>query len=301
LMAGHTASAEYRLVTKSGELRWLHHQARPVLRADGTVERVYGAVRDITERMRAIQSLNALNETLENRVAERTTELEQTVRELDQFAYIASHDLRAPLRAIDNLARWVIEDSAPLLGETSREHLDKLRQRVKRMETLIEDLLDYSRAGRHHYLPELVDTGALVRDIFDLLAPPPGFAIVTDPHMPIFVTERLPLETVLRNLIGNAFKHHDHPETGTVSVSAHILDDFVEFTVADDGPGIAPEFHARIFAMFQTLKPRDQVEGSGIGLSIVKKMVESRGGRVTIRSVPGEGSAFIFVWPKVSV
>ena len=143
---------------------------------------------------------------------------------------------------IDNLARWVIEDSDPLLSETSREHLDKLRQRVKRMETLIEDLLDYSRAGRHHYMPELVDTGALVRDIFDLLAPPPGFAIVIDPHMPIFVTERLPLETVLRNLISNALKHHDHPETGTVSVSAHVLDSFVEFTVADNGPGIAPEF-----------------------------------------------------------
>lgn len=301
VMAGNTATAEYRIVARNGDLRWLRHHAHPIVGADGKVERVFGAVQDITERMAALEEFRALTVTLEQRVAERTTELEHTIRELDQFVYIASHDLRAPLRAIDSLAGWVIEDSAALLSDSSREHLDKMQQRVKRMDALLKDLLDYSRAGRHHYLPELINSGDLVRGIAELIEPPVGFVVAIDPHMPTFVAERIPLETVLRNLIGNAYKHHHRPERGIVSVKARIQDSFVEFTVEDNGPGIAAEFHARIFNMFQTLKPRDQVEGSGVGLSIVKKMVESRGGRVTIRSEPGAGSVFTFTWPKVSV
>lgn len=300
LMAGQTTTAEYRILSRHGDVRWLRHRATPIVGEDGVVERVFGAVRDITERMRALEELRNLTATLEHRVAERTTELEHSVRELDEFVYIASHDLRAPLRSIDNLAGWVIEDSAAVLGEQSKEHLAKLRGRIRRMEALLEDLLDYSRAGRHHYVPELVDTGALIRSIVDLLEPPPGFTVLIDPQMPTLLTERLPLETTLRNLIGNAFKHHDHPARGIVSIRAQELATAYEFTVEDNGPGIAPEFHARIFNMFQTLRPRDQVEGSGAGLSIVKKMVESRGGYVTIRSVPGTGSVFSFIWPKIT-
>jgi signal transduction histidine kinase len=247
---------------------------------------------------RAVEvELRQLNETLEDRVAARTAELERSNRELDRFAYVASHDLKAPLRAIDNLANWIAADAAAILPEPSQEHLAKLRGRVRRMERLLDDLLTYSRAGRIQHQPERIETAALVRNTFELLAPPPDFMLIVAEPMPTFVTQRVPLETVLRNLIGNAIKHHTRHD-GTVSVSAVADGDWLEFTVADDGPGVAPEYHERIFDMFQTLLPRDQIEGSGMGLAIVKKTVESVGGRVTLDSMPEQGARFSFTWPR---
>ena len=240
--------------------------------------------------------LRQLNETLEERVRERTAELERSNRELDRFAYVASHDLKAPLRAIDNLSTWLEQDVYELLPPASREHLNKLRGRVQRMERLLDDLLAYSRAGRVQHKLEQVETGALVRAIFELQSPPPEFQLTVEDPMPILYAQRVPLETVLRNLIGNAIKHRRQPN-GHVWVSAHLRDGLVEFRVCDDGPGIAPEYHERIFELFQTLQPRDQLEASGMGLAIVKKTVESAGGHVSVRSAEGEGTCFLFTWP----
>jgi signal transduction histidine kinase len=141
-----------------------------------------------------------------------------------------------------------------------------------------------------------VDSSVLVRNVFDLLAPPPEFRLLAD-DLPILETQRVPLETVMRNLLGNAIKHH-HKADGCISVAAEDLGDMVEFRVSDDGPGIAPAFHERIFELFQTLQPRDQLEGSGMGLAIVKKTVESMGGTITVESEAGQGAAFRFTWPK---
>jgi signal transduction histidine kinase len=252
--------------------------------------------------LRAETQLRQLNETLEERVRERTHELERSNRELDRFAYVASHDLKAPLRAIDNLSTWLEQDVYELLPASSQEHLAKLRGRVRRMERLLDDLLAYSRAGRVQHAPQLVETGPLVRSIFDLQAPPPEFKLIVEEPMPLIHTQRVPLETVLRNLIGNAIKHHSRLD-GEVRVSAHpVVDEalkagMVEFSVCDDGPGIAPEYHTRIFELFQTLLPRDQLEGSGMGLAIVKKTVESAGGTVVLRSAEGAGTCFCFTWP----
>jgi signal transduction histidine kinase len=244
----------------------------------------------------AEMQLRQLNETLEERVHARTHELERSNRELARFAYVASHDLKAPLRAIDNLAMWLYQDVYGLLPSESQEHLDKLRGRVRRMERLLDDLLAYSRAGRVQHVPQEVDTSMLVRGIFDLLSPPPEFTLQVVEPMPVLTTQRVPLETVLRNLIGNAIKHHGRPN-GKVKVTAHRQESWVEFEVEDDGPGVAPEYHERIFELFQTLQPRDQVEGSGMGLAIVKKTVESAGGRITIESGEGKGTCFRFTWP----
>jgi PAS domain S-box-containing protein len=245
----------------------------------------------------AERTLRQLNETLEERVVERTAELQRSNRELDRFAYVASHDLKAPLRAIDNLSKWIEADAGEILPLSSREHLAKMRGRVQRMERLLEDLLAFSRAGRVQHASERVMTKTLVQSIFDLLAPPPEFCLTVDDNLPELVTQRVPLETVLRNLMGNAIKHHDRP-TGHIHVQARDFGDLVEFCVADDGPGIAPVYHERIFELFQTLQPRDQVEGSGMGLAIVKKTVESVGGAISINSIPGQGAEFRFTWPK---
>lgn len=247
-------------------------------------------------------ALRELNTTLEQRVEQRTDELQRSNRELDQFAYVASHDLKAPLRAINHLASWIAEDSAEYLPEASKEHLNKLQVRIRRMETLLDDLLAYSRAGRQRHPAELVDITEIVNNVIDMVAAPPGFTIKVVGKLPTLRVERPPLETVFRNLVGNAIKHHPNPSEGIVEISAtpdvDEAEQFVEFSIKDNGSGIDPEFHNRIFEMFQTLKPRDMVEGSGVGLAVVKRSVESRGGTIRVESRLGEGATFIFTWPK---
>jgi PAS domain S-box-containing protein len=245
--------------------------------------------------------LKQLNEGLELRVAERTAELQRRNQELDQFAYVASHDLRSPLRGIDLLATWITEDAGELLPPTCHDHIQRLHGRVGRMERLLDDLLSYSRADRQQSVAEEIDTAKLVATIVDLLTPPPGFRIVLEGEMPVIVTEPVPLEVVIRNIVDNAIKHHHHPQEGLVRISAQDQDEFVSFCIADNGPGIAPQFHDRVFQVFQTLKPRDQVEGSGMGLAVVRKVLESRGGSIRIESDEGQGAAFTFIWPKTPV
>jgi signal transduction histidine kinase len=143
-----------------------------------------------------------------------------------------------------------------------------------------------------------VDTGLLVQELAELLAPPAGFTLTTASPMPVFTTERALLEQVLRNLLENALKHHHQPEAARIHVAAHECGAKLEFTVTDNGPGINPAYHERIFQVFQTLQPRDEVEGSGMGLAIVKKIVEHQGGNVWVASTEGAGATFHFTWPK---
>lgn len=293
-------SMEKRYIRKDGSILWANMTASLV--RDEAGEPLYGIVviEDISARKAVEAAIRELNATLEERIAERTAELERSNHDLDQFAYVASHDLRAPLRGIDSLASWINEDAAALLPDASKEHLAKLRGRVERMERLLEDLLTYSRVGRRDGQAEMVETDALVRDIVDLMAAPAGFTVTITSAMPTIQTPRVPLELVFRNLIGNAIKHHHDPANGLIEISAKEQGDFVEFTVADNGPGIEERHHARIFNMFQTLRPRDEMEGSGMGLAIVQRAVEFRRGQIRVESTPESGAAFIFTWAKSS-
>lgn len=281
--------------------RWYFIRLLPYRTIDQVVDGVVLTFFDITARKQAEDALRQLNTTLEHRVEERTKELTRSNQELDQFAYIASHDLKAPLRAIHNLAQWIEEDAAAVLPKESKGHLAKLHSRVKRMGRLIDDLLTYSRAGRHLHKPEWVDTAKLVDDLRFFLAPPHGFRIEILGALPKIYTERVPLETVLRNLIDNAVKHHHQPEQGVLQISAQAQAAWTEFTLTDNGPGIAPQYHDRIFQVFQGLKPREEVEGSGMGLAVVKKAVETRGGHVQVESDVGQGTTFRFTWPNLEV
>jgi signal transduction histidine kinase len=252
------------------------------------------------EARAAEAQLRQFNQSLENLVAERTTELERSNDELDQFAYMASHDLKAPLRAINQLAVWLVEDAGDALPSAALVHMDRMHQRIARMEKLLDDMLIYARASKQRYGVEVVDTHALVHNVVELLAPPPGFVITVADSLPMLHTERVPLETVFRNLLNNAIKHHDNVGAGQVWVTAQPKGDGVEFAVRDNGPGIAPHLHDRIFEIFQSLKPRDQVEGSGIGLAVVKKIVERRGGKILVESEVGKGATFYFTWQYAS-
>ncbi|HTI38882.1 MAG TPA: ATP-binding protein [Vicinamibacterales bacterium] len=277
----------------------------PLTSEGGEVDGVMIHAVDVTDhvaaraREREIRQALEESETRYRRRAEEltrlTASLERTNRELDAFAYAASHDLRAPLRGIANLAQWIEEDVSDKLTDDSRQMLQMMRGRMHRMEALIDGILQYSRAGRHHDAPGNIDLGALLRDVIDLLAPTHGtVAIVSD--MPVVFAERVPLQQVFQNLIGNALKHGG--EDVRVEISAHDAGNCWEFRVSDNGPGIPPEYHRRIWDIFQTLQPRDEVEGTGIGLALVKKFVETQGGHVNVDSSPGKGATFTVSWPK---
>jgi signal transduction histidine kinase len=163
------------------------------------------------------------------------------------------------------------------------------------MERLLDDLLEYSRIGRTEGNREQVSVRDVLAEVVGLLHPPAGFVVEMKGESPTVSTPRAALEKVLRNLVGNAIKHHDR-ERGSIVVTAEQVGERVHVRVTDDGPGIPKEFHTRVFAMFQTLRPRDEVEGSGMGLTFVKKAVEHYGGRVGIES-EGRGTTVLFDWP----
>ena len=247
------------------------------------------------ERRRGEEQLAARADEL----ARLTAQLARSNQELDAFAYAASHDLRAPLRGIGNLAQWIEEDLSAdgTLKSETREMLELMRTRMHRMESLIEGILQYSRAGRANERVEVVDTRALVGSVVELLGLPDRVAVAIGDELPTIESASLPLQQVFLNLIGNAVKYNMSP-TPRVEVHARPAAALVEFSVRDNGPGIPAEYHERIWGIFQTLEARDKVEGTGIGLSLVRKLVEAQGGRAWVESAPGDGATFFFLWPR---
>ena len=233
----------------------------------------------------------------EKQLETQTAALQKSNDELDNFAYIASHDLKSPLRAIDNLSKWVKEDCEDILPEESREHLTKMQERIVRMEGLLSDLLNYSRVGRVDVVVEKVNVAVLVENAVEVINKPENVMITISQNLPEITTQVSPLQQVFLNLLTNAIKYTDKDEI-TIDVNSQILNkEFVEFSVSDNGPGIDPKFHERIFQMFQTLQSRDVIDSSGMGLAIIKKVVEGQGGEIRVNSALGEGSVFTFSWP----
>jgi signal transduction histidine kinase len=266
-------------------------------RSRATVEKQSAQLRSFNQSLVAHEQHLATQLQKQKQLSEA---LRRSNEELDRFAYATSHDLRAPLRGITNLAAWIEEDVGPAIPEQVKQHLELLRNRARRLEALIEGILVYSRAGRVQEKRELVDTRELVAELVELIAPPANVKIEIAGAMPCFETERVPLNQVLMNLIQNAIKH-GCPNGGSIRVSSLAEDaESWRFAVQDFGPGIARKFQSRVFGLFQTLAPRDRVEGSGIGLAMVRKLLESRGGTVTLESQEGAGAVFTVRWPKES-
>lgn len=237
--------------------------------------------------------LKPQNEELEELVAQ----LQQANGELERFAYVASHDLKAPLRAISNLAGWIKEDiESETITNDTHSHLKMMLSRVARMEKLLDDLLVYARVGKKSGTLETIDITELVASVAEML-PIGKFEVATEFEVATLVSDRFPLEQVLMNLISNAIKHHNKKK-GVITVIVRDRIDFMEFIVSDDGPGIPKEQQKEAFEMFRTLKPRDEVEGSGMGLALVKKIVETQGGDVDILPTD-KGLSVMFLWPKV--
>jgi light-regulated signal transduction histidine kinase (bacteriophytochrome) len=251
-------------------------------------------VQEITERKQAelmLQERTIELVKLNSILAQTTALLRERNQELDQFAYVVSHDLKAPLRAIANLSEWIEDDLSGKLPAENQQQFALLRKRVYRMEALINGLLEYSRVGRTETSIETVQVGALLEDIVDSIAPPASFTLTIAPNMPTLRTKRMLLGQVFSNLISNAIKHNE-TINGLVAIGVNEQNSFYEFSVSDNGPGIDPKYHQKIFTIFQTLKSRDEQENTGVGLSIVKKIVETEGGQIILKSEVGKGSTF---------
>ncbi|WP_441002553.1 CHASE domain-containing protein [Pseudocolwellia agarivorans] len=239
----------------------------------------------------ALDYADRINSSLET----KTKHLEKSNKDLEQFSYVASHDLKSPLNAIKQLVGWVREDCIDIIPEESKNHLDLLTQRSDRMMKLLNDLLDYSRINRTEFKSISINLKEMTKDLDKLLDIPSGFNIIA-PDINITIPE-VPFEIVLRNLLSNSIKHHDK-ENGTIIISYEQGNDFHIITVEDDGPGIPEEFHEKAMEMFQTLKPRDKVEGSGMGLSMIKKIVTHYQGSVMIHSDGKRGTRILIFWKK---
>jgi two-component system, OmpR family, sensor histidine kinase VicK len=286
-----TPHFETRRVRKDGVSIDVSMTISPVRDASGKIIAVSKIARDVTERHQQHLAREARILRDKNQLLERSN------RDLEDFAYIASHDLKSPLTGINSAALWLEEDLRDSLSGESLKLLRLMRSRINRMEMLLDDLLTFSRVGRADTVVVETKLADIFIGIVEVLNPPEHISVRVEGELPVIVTASAQLEQVLRNLINNAVKHHDK-KSGEVVVSAKREGDHVEFVVRDDGPGILPQFHDKIFQLFQTLKRRDEVESTGMGLAIVKKLVERHNCRITVHSEgDGTGTEFRFQWP----
>lgn len=232
-------------------------------------------ITDITERKQLLDELAKMN------------------KDLKDFAYVVSHDLKAPLRGISSVANWISSDYTDVLDADGQELLDLLQSRVFRLQNLIEGILRYSQVGRIEDEWESVNLQEIVDDVMTSLVRPEHISLVIDDALPTLYGSRVRLEQVFHNLLSNAIKFMDKPQ-GIIKIESIRKESFWEFRVTDNGPGIDERHFAKIFQIFQTLNPRDDVESTGIGLTLVKRIVELHHGTISVQSEVGKGTTFIF-------
>jgi signal transduction histidine kinase len=242
------------------------------------------------------KSLNSMAKTLR----ENISQLERKNEELDRFAYVVSHDLKAPLRGIENISLCMEEDYGHEMPTQVKEYLSLMRGRIRRLENMIKGILELSRVGRQKNPIETVNIGLMLQEIVEMLSPQSGMQILIQPGMPVIQTEKLPLQQVLINLISNSVKYH-HQKNGKVMIRCEEKQSCYEFSVTDDGPGIESKYHEKIFIIFQTLKERDAFESTGVGLAIVKKILDDKKCTIKVLSEIGNGATFVFTWPKYAI
>jgi PAS domain S-box-containing protein len=269
-----------------GKAQWLLTTKVPLRNSLGEIRGIVGISRDITGRKEA-----------EERQVHLLKELEIANQDLKDFAYIVSHDLKAPLRAIGSISSWLCTDYLDKLDTEGQELVELLVSRVKRMERLIEGVLQYSRVGREKEKIKRVDLTKVVPELVEFIAPPANIEIKIETELPSVWAEPTRIGQVFQNLLSNAVKFMDKPQ-GEISISCATAEDYWKFSIADNGPGIDQKYFGKIFQIFQTLTPRDELESSGIGLSMVKKIVEMYGGRIWLESTLGDGTTFYFTLPQ---
>jgi signal transduction histidine kinase len=270
----------------------------PVLLVSGVLLNLLliGLFSTMEHEKRAYRATARLSEHL----VARTIELEANNQELERFACLVSHDLKSPLRGIESLAHWIAEDLAldaegVEANAQAKFHLERMHKRIKHMRSLIDDILDYSSLEANRVVMESVNLKSMIADILETN----GFdweAVTLDITSPSIVTSRVQLSQVIGNLVNNAFKHHPTPQSARVSFSAVLDGDYCIMRVSDDGAGIDPDDHERVFDFLDSLGSSHE-DSTGIGLAIVKRIVERAGGHIRIESARDEGCCFVIRWP----
>lgn len=277
---------ELKFRARNGECRTGLILHSPIFDSSGSFRGELIVIPDITERIAA-----------ENKQQDLMRELENANAELKEFAYVVSHDLKAPLRAINALASWISSDYSESFDDDGKEQMALLISRVNRMHNLIDGILQYSRVGRIREEKQQIDLQKALPEIIDSLAPPQHITIKIETELPKVLFEPTRINQVFQNLLSNAIKFNDK-ETGYVGIGCRDEADRWEFYVRDNGPGIPPQHHQEIFKIFQTLQSKDEYESTGIGLTSVKKIITLYGGHIWVESAEGDGTTFRFTIKK---
>ena len=287
---------EYRVVLPDGAVRWISALGTAAYGDDGRPLRMSGICLDIDERKRREEEIRALNEQLEQRVTERTRELSLTNRELQEFVYSVSHDLRSPLRALDGFSMVLLEDYSDVLDDEGRGHLERVRAAAQHMAELIDALLALSRVGRREVDLRFVDLAVTARTIADELteAEPERLVTITIADELTTHTDEALADIVLRNLLGNAWKFTSLKDEATIEVGSLRKRGSTVFYVRDDGAGFDPAHAGAMFRPFQRLHGQGEFPGTGIGLATVQRALDKLGGRCWAEGAPGKGATFFF-------
>ena len=298
---------EYRIQRKDGTWCYWAENGLPILDSDGLPLKWIGACVDITERKEYQRNLERLNRELElsvrglsranKQLEEFARELSWANKQLEEFAYIAAHDLKRPLRGIGTLADWLVMDYSDKFDETGKEQVKLLNTRAKQMSTLIDRIQQYSTLGQTAQEKQQVDLNYVISEVISVFAPPENIQISFEDELPVLVCVETQIIQIFQHLLSNAIKYMDKP-VGKIKVNCADDGCFWKFSVTDNGPGINHRYFEKIFKIFQTLSPCDGIESTGIGLSIVKKLVELNNGKVWVESDVGQGSTFFFTLPK---
>jgi len=283
------ATTVYIVSLISKRIKTMVHLAEDI--SQGTFTKVNDTKND--ELTGLSSSLNIMSDNLRMNISE----LQKRNTELDKFAYVVSHDLKAPVRGIHNVVKWIEEDLGKELSPQMRKYLDIIPQRTKRMEDLINGLLDYARI-RKTTEPEETDVNEMVTQIVEDIVPR-AFKVEIN-QLPVIFTEKIKLEQVFTNLISNSVKYSQNGN-GQITIGCKESGNLYEFSVKDNGIGIEPEYHSRIFELFQTLRERDEKESTGIGLAIIKKILDEQHCSIKVISALGEGAEFVFTWPRTKI
>jgi PAS domain S-box-containing protein len=305
-MSHFMATGEGPVLGKTVEIQGLHKSGAEIAIAlsisPAMVNDQYifiGFIRDITEKKLLEQEIREINMNLENKVRQRTVELEQKSKEMEQFAYVASHDLQEPLRTISSFVGLLKNRYYDQLDAHANQYIDFITQSSERMGVLIKDLLDYSRLGNRKVMHK-VDANSILQEVIaDLdLTIKDNQAVITTGHLPVIECYRTELKLLFQNLLSNAikFRKKDHPPH--ITIDAEKMNGFWKFAFQDQGIGIEEQYRERIFTIFQRLHTRKEFKGSGIGLAHCKKIAELHGGRIWVESTPGEGSVFYLTLPE---
>jgi PAS domain S-box-containing protein len=303
IATGRPFEMEFPLRAADGHYGWFLTRVYPIKDASGGVVRWFGTNTDVSEKRAADDAIRKLNATLEQRVEERTAQLESANKELEAFSYSVSHDLRSPLRAVDGFSQAVLEDYGKLLPDEGRRYLQTVRQGAQRMGALIDDLLTFSRLSRAPLHNQEINLVKQVNQVLEeLSAQREGRQImIRVDDLPACQGDQALLHQVWINLLSNALKYTRNCPVATVEIGCKIEEGEKVYFVRDNGAGFDMRYMHKLFGVFQRLHRTDEFEGTGVGLAIVQRVIHRHGGQIWAEAVPNKGATFYFTLNKKDI